>query len=178
MSAEPTYTSVLQRFTINCQTSLSRQSYMHGQVSKMSLQTEYWSHRCWLTLSNAHVLAIIHQIDDGRKAHHDQTNFVRHRCSERGNNGRHRPWHGVYFLCVDFLFTSLWSVLMKKELIDELWNQATRETLQNGTLNERYHFATLIAAHEREQCAMVCEDHFSSDGDWCAKQVRARSNNG
>ena len=27
---------------------------------------------------------------------------------------------------------------------------------------------------EREACAQVCEDHFSSDGDWCAKQIRKR----
>jgi hypothetical protein len=33
---------------------------------------------------------------------------------------------------------------MDKKLIDQLWNQATRETLQNGTLNERYHFAKLV----------------------------------
>jgi hypothetical protein len=33
---------------------------------------------------------------------------------------------------------------MDKKLIDQLWNQATRETLQDGTLNERYHFAKLV----------------------------------
>ena len=27
---------------------------------------------------------------------------------------------------------------------------------------------------EREACAKLCEDHFSSDGDWCAKQIRAK----
>lgn len=30
------------------------------------------------------------------------------------------------------------------------------------------------AEREREACAQVCEDHFSSDGDWCAKQIRKR----
>ena len=35
-------------------------------------------------------------------------------------------------------------------------------------------FAALVAAAEREACAKVCEDHFSSDGDWCAKVIRAR----
>jgi len=29
---------------------------------------------------------------------------------------------------------------------------------------------------EREECAKVCEDHFSSDGEWCAKAIRARGN--
>jgi len=78
---------------------------------------------------------------------------------------------------------------VKQELIDELWNQATRETLQNGTLNERYHFAKLVAAHEREACAMVCEElpapDIYNDSDksmWdvttmdCAEAIRARSN--
>ena len=31
------------------------------------------------------------------------------------------------------------------------------------------------AMMEREACAALCEDHFSSDGDWCAKQIRSRS---
>lgn len=37
-------------------------------------------------------------------------------------------------------------------------------------------FAALVRADEREACAQVCEDHFSSDGDWCSKTIRARSN--
>jgi hypothetical protein len=68
---------------------------------------------------------------------------------------------------------------MDKELIDELWNQATRETLQNGTLNERYHFAKLVAEHEREACAKVCESLPMRQDvdvrDQCAKAIRARS---
>ena len=27
---------------------------------------------------------------------------------------------------------------------------------------------------EREENAKLCEDHFSSDGDWCAAAIRAR----
>jgi hypothetical protein len=88
---------------------------------------------------------------------------------------------------------------MKKELIDELWNQATR-----------YHFAKLVAdaeakrmqdegmvtigymreqvAKEREACAMVCEKlpapDIYNDSDksmWdvttmdCAEAIRARA---
>ncbi len=76
---------------------------------------------------------------------------------------------------------------MNRELIDELWNQATRETLQDGTLNERYHFAKLVAEHEREACAKVCEEARHPWGwsaetqDWvgatehCATAIRARS---
>ena len=39
--------------------------------------------------------------------------------------------------------------------------------------SERLHeFAALVAAAERERCAQVCEDHFSSDGHWCAQAIR------
>jgi hypothetical protein len=38
---------------------------------------------------------------------------------------------------------------------------------------ERAH--TMILG-EREACAGLCEDHFLSDGDWCAKAIRARGN--
>jgi hypothetical protein len=70
--------------------------------------------------------------------------------------------------------------MMDKELIDQLWNRATRETLNSGALNERYRFAELVAdteakrihdegmvtighmreqvAKEREACAKVCEE--------------------
>lgn len=34
-------------------------------------------------------------------------------------------------------------------------------------------FAALVAAAERERCAQICEDHFSSDGDWCAQKIRS-----
>jgi hypothetical protein len=73
---------------------------------------------------------------------------------------------------------------MKKELIDELWNQATRKTLQNGTLNERYYFAKLVAKHERDACAKVCKSaivrfgetavNWYEFGDKCAEAIRAR----
>ena len=36
-------------------------------------------------------------------------------------------------------------------------------------------FARLIAERERDACAKVCEDLFMSDGAWCAKEIRARS---
>jgi hypothetical protein len=41
--------------------------------------------------------------------------------------------------------------MMDREQIDQLWNQATRETLQNGTLNERYYFAELVADAEAKR---------------------------
>ena len=33
-------------------------------------------------------------------------------------------------------------------------------------------FAALVASAERERCAQVCEDHFMSDGHWCAQAIR------
>jgi hypothetical protein len=38
------------------------------------------------------------------------------------------------------------------------------------------HFEALVRADEREACAGLCEDHFLSDGDWCANAIRARGN--
>jgi hypothetical protein len=35
-------------------------------------------------------------------------------------------------------------------------------------------FAELVRAVEREACANLCEEHFMSDGIWCAKRIRAR----
>lgn len=35
-------------------------------------------------------------------------------------------------------------------------------------------FAALVAEHEREACAELCEDLFLSDGNWCAKAIRSR----
>jgi len=73
---------------------------------------------------------------------------------------------------------------MDKELIDQLWNRATRETLNSGALNERYRFAELVAGHEREACAKVCDD-LPEEEKWldtplfeaagaCAAAIRAR----
>jgi len=62
---------------------------------------------------------------------------------------------------------------MTKELIDQLWNQATRETLQDGTLNERYHFAKLVAAHEHKAIAAMVKPLDESLAD----EILARGNN-
>jgi hypothetical protein len=35
-------------------------------------------------------------------------------------------------------------------------------------------FAALIAAHEREECAKVCEEPGWNAANWCAKHIRAR----
>jgi hypothetical protein len=37
-------------------------------------------------------------------------------------------------------------------------------------------FAKLVAQHEREACAKMCESHWEKQGaaNWCAKAIRAR----
>lgn len=86
---------------------------------------------------------------------------------------------------------------MDKKLIDQLWNRATRETSQDGTLNERYRFAQLVfelgvkhgpdykhgyadgAFEAREACAKFVEDWDSDSADprEVAAAIRARGNN-
>ena len=47
---------------------------------------------------------------------------------------------------------------MTKDDIDKMWGQALNESIKNGEDFTRYRFADLVAAHEREACAKVCED--------------------
>ena len=37
-----------------------------------------------------------------------------------------------------------------------------------------YHFAELVAAHEREECAKVCEDNYECSALECAELIRQR----
>jgi hypothetical protein len=67
---------------------------------------------------------------------------------------------------------------MDKELIDQLWNRALRESIENGEQFTRYRFAQLVAAHEREACAQVCEKFApTTTPTWVsyAAAIRARS---
>lgn len=47
---------------------------------------------------------------------------------------------------------------MTKDDIDKMWGQALNESIKNNEEFTRYRFANLVAAHEREACAKVCED--------------------
>lgn len=38
------------------------------------------------------------------------------------------------------------------------------------------HFAALVRADEREECAKVCEEPGWNAANWCAKAIRARGN--
>ena len=55
---------------------------------------------------------------------------------------------------------------------DEAWVSPYQEAMER--------FAALVAAHEREKCAKVCEtdELCCKCGDECAAAIRARSENG
>lgn len=58
----------------------------------------------------------------------------------------------------------------EKDLICDLWLKVfgTQEGVGRNCPNGAYQFASLVL----EEAAKVCEDHFSSDGAWCAEQIR------
>ena len=53
---------------------------------------------------------------------------------------------------------------MNKDEIDIMWQQAMQESIKDGDMFTRYHFAKLVAEAEREACAKVVED--SPSYDW------------
>ena len=80
---------------------------------------------------------------------------------------------------------------MNRDELDTLWFQAMRQSIEEGEDFIRYHFAALVAAAEREACAMVCDakaernfpwssenaDKYHAQADWanvCAEAIRAR----
>jgi hypothetical protein len=55
---------------------------------------------------------------------------------------------------------------MTQDEIDTMWQQAMKESIKDGDMFTRYHFAKLVAEKEREACAsildanaMACESH-------------------
>ena len=48
---------------------------------------------------------------------------------------------------------------MTQDEIDIMWQQAMRQSIEEGEMFTRYHFAKLVAAKEREACAKICEKH-------------------
>ena len=67
---------------------------------------------------------------------------------------------------------------MNRDELDTLWFQAMRQSIEEGEDFIRYHFAALVADHEREACAKVCEEVGNRDADthaWdAADAIRAR----
>jgi hypothetical protein len=55
---------------------------------------------------------------------------------------------------------------MTQDEIDTMWQKAMQESIKDGEMFTRYHFAKLVAEAEREACAsildanaMACESH-------------------
>ena len=76
---------------------------------------------------------------------------------------------------------------MTQEEIDTMWQQAMQESIKDGALFTRYHFAKMVAEAEREACAKVCDDkhdtwRWDDEADSasgprdCAAAIRAREN--
>lgn len=63
---------------------------------------------------------------------------------------------------------------MNRDELDTLWFQAMRQSIEEGEDFIRYHFAALVAAHEREACARVAETHQYVAGWGVAAAIRAR----
>ena len=68
---------------------------------------------------------------------------------------------------------------MNRDEIDILWQQAMTQAVKDGEMFTRYHFAKLVAAAEREQCALaaweVVEYEVHADlADQVAQAIRAR----
>jgi hypothetical protein len=39
-------------------------------------------------------------------------------------------------------------------------------------MNQVNKLVDMVRKDERERCAQICEDHFMSDGEFCARQIR------
>jgi len=47
---------------------------------------------------------------------------------------------------------------MTQDEIDIMWQKAMKESIKDGQMYTRYHFAKLVAQHEREACAKLAEN--------------------
>ena len=63
---------------------------------------------------------------------------------------------------------------MTQDEIDIMWQQAMKESIKDGVIFTRYHFAKLVAAREREACAKVADGWPDYDVQGLAEAIRAR----
>ena len=68
---------------------------------------------------------------------------------------------------------------MTRDKIEILWQQAMTQAVKDGEMFTRYHFAKLVAAAEREQCALaaweIVQYEVHADlADQVAQAIRAR----
>ena len=61
---------------------------------------------------------------------------------------------------------------MTQDEIDIMWQKAMQESIKDGEMFTRYHFAKLVAKAEREACEKACElqPHWTA----CCAVIRAR----
>lgn len=70
--------------------------------------------------------------------------------------------------------------MINRDEIDILWQQAMTQAVKDGEMFTRYEFAALVAAAEREQCALaaweIVQYEVHADlADQVAQAIRARS---
>ena len=64
---------------------------------------------------------------------------------------------------------------MNRDELDTLWFQAMRQSIEEGEDFIRYHFAKLVAAHEREACAKLADEFYREGMDYdVGAAIRAR----
>jgi hypothetical protein len=61
-----------------------------------------------------------------------------------------------------------------KEEIDTLWQKAMQESIKDGEMFTRYHFAKLVAQHEREACANMVDHILKEGGGTYGDAIRIR----
>jgi hypothetical protein len=65
---------------------------------------------------------------------------------------------------------------MSKDEIDTMWQQAMQESIKEGEMYTRYHFAKLVAEAEREACAKVCYEAKANIWEFHPYEVREAAN--
>jgi len=63
---------------------------------------------------------------------------------------------------------------MTHEEIDTMWQQAMQESIKDGEVYTRYHFAKLVAEKEREANAKMVDHILKEGGGTWGDAIRAR----
>jgi len=63
---------------------------------------------------------------------------------------------------------------MTQDEIDIMWQQAMKESIKDGAIYIRHHFAKLVAAKEREACAKFVDHILKEGGGTWGDAIRAR----
>jgi len=63
---------------------------------------------------------------------------------------------------------------MSKDEIDIMWQKAMKESIKDGEMFTRYHFAKLVAAKEREANAKMVDHILKEAGGTYGDAIRAR----